>query len=83
MQFPFSDVLSETALAFRAIKEAANRVLAIYNDDFETSVKEDKSPVTLADIESHRIITSILSESNTIIVSEEGEQQIGNAKSRF
>ena len=83
MQFPFSDVLSETALAFRAIKEAANRVLEIYNDDFETSVKEDKSPVTLADIESHRIITGILSESNTTIVSEEGERQIGNARSRF
>ena len=83
MQFPFCDVLSETALAFRAIKEAANRVLEIYNDDFETSVKEDKSPVTLADIESHRIISRILSESNTTIVSEEGEQQIGNAKSRF
>jgi 3'(2'), 5'-bisphosphate nucleotidase len=83
MQFPFSDVLSETALAFRAIKEAANRVLEIYNDDFETSVKEDKSPVTLADIESHRVITGILSDSNTSIVSEEGEQQIGNARSRF
>jgi 3'(2'), 5'-bisphosphate nucleotidase len=83
MQFPFSDLLSETALAFRAIKEAAGRVLEIYNDDFETSLKEDKSPVTLADIESHKIITHILSESNTTTVSEEGEQQLGNARSRF
>ena len=83
MQFPFSDVLGETELAFRAIKEATKKVLEIYNDDFQSMEKEDKSPVTLADIESHGIITRILSESNTTIVSEEGEQHGGSANSRF
>jgi 3'(2'), 5'-bisphosphate nucleotidase len=83
MQFPFSDVLAETELAFRAIKEAAKKVLEIYNDDFQSMEKEDKSPVTLADLESHGIITSILSESKTTIVSEEGEHHRASASSRF
>lgn len=83
MQFPFSDVLAETELAFRAIKEATKKVLQIYRDDFQSMEKEDKSPVTLADLESHGIITRILSESRTTIVSEEDEQHKGSASSRF
>ena len=83
MQFPFSDALAETELAFRAIKEATRKVLEIYNDGFQSMEKEDKSPVTLADLESHGIITRILSESKTTIVSEEGEHHSADASSRF
>lgn len=82
MQFPFGDVFPETDLAVRAIKDATKRVLEIYNDDFQASEKEDKSPVTLADIESHRIITNILEESNIAIVSEEGAQD-GRSNAKF
>lgn len=82
MQFPFTRVFPETELAFRAIRAAADRVLQVYNGAFEAAEKEDKSPVTKADLESHGVITRILSESNTPIVSEEGE---GNSisSSRF
>ena len=83
MKFPFVDVFPETELALRAIMDATRRVLEIYSGDFEASEKEDKSPVTLADIESHEIITTILADSNTEIISEEGEQQRGNSRSRF
>ncbi len=83
MKFPFSQVFPETQLAFQAISEAAKKVLEIYGADFKASEKEDKSPVTLADIESHKTISKVLSESDITIVSEEGEQQTGNSKSRF
>jgi 3'(2'), 5'-bisphosphate nucleotidase len=82
MQFPFTRVIPETELAFRAISKAAERVIEIYNGAFEAAEKEDKSPVTLADLESHRVITRILSESDTAIVSEEGEGNVGSS-SRF
>ncbi|HKU48428.1 MAG TPA: 3'(2'),5'-bisphosphate nucleotidase CysQ [Nitrososphaera sp.] len=75
MKFPFNDVFPETELAFRAINEAAKKVVEIYNGGFEASEKEDKSPVTAADLESHRIITQFLRESSITIVSEEGEEE--------
>ena len=83
MKFPFSQIFPETELAFQAISEAAKKVLEIYGADFKASEKEDKSPVTLADIESHKTISKVLLGSDITIVSEEGEQQSGNSKSRF
>jgi 3'(2'), 5'-bisphosphate nucleotidase len=83
MQFPFSGMLSETELAYHAINEATKRVLEIYNGAFEEIEKADKSPVTIADIESHQIITRILEESKTTIVSEEGEGRNESSDSRF
>jgi 3'(2'), 5'-bisphosphate nucleotidase len=83
MKFPFSEVFPETELAFDAINAAAKKVLEIYGADFQASEKADKSPVTLADIESHKTISSILSKSGIAVVSEEGEEQAGNSKPRF
>jgi 3'(2'), 5'-bisphosphate nucleotidase len=83
MQFPFSGPLPEAELAIRAINEATKKVLEIYNGVFEATEKEDKSPVTKADIESHRIITRILSESGIAIVSEEGEENAANSNTKF
>ena len=76
MDFPFDSVFPETVLAYRAITQAASKVLEIYGGAFEATEKADKSPVTLADLESHRIISDILSESKITIVSEEGEEQV-------
>lgn len=83
MDLPFRSNLPETKLALGAIDEATKRVTAIYGGDFEATAKEDESPLTIADLESHRIITNILSESKTPIVSEEGEGQTETSQSRF
>lgn len=83
MQFPFSGSFPETELAFRAINEASRKVLRVYSGDFQAIEKEDKSPVTVADIESHKIITRILSESEARIVSEEGVENDQKPASRF
>ena len=37
-------------------KKAGEKILEIYNQDYELKFKEDKSPLTLADKEAHNII---------------------------
>jgi 3'-phosphoadenosine 5'-phosphosulfate (PAPS) 3'-phosphatase len=38
------------------IKKAGKKVMSIYNSDYETFVKEDKLPITLADLESEKYL---------------------------
>lgn len=68
----------EDALA--VVKDAEIAVLSIYNDPntLEVMYKEDKSPLTQADVTSHRILTEGLSkiDSNVPVVSEEQPQDI-------
>lgn len=50
-----------TALVFAAIfasKKAGDAILDVYNSDFAVELKDDKSPLTLADKRSHEIISS-------------------------
>ena len=60
--------------AIRAALEAGKVILEIYNTgDFEVQVKDDNSPLTKADIASHRKIVSCLEKMNIPILSEEGK----------
>jgi len=43
-------------------RDAGKAILAIYEQDFDVSEKEDLSPLTQADLASHRIITTALAE---------------------
>ena len=52
-------------------KKAGEKILEIYNQDYELKFKEDKSPLTLADKEAHNIIQKYLSIYNIPILSEE------------
>ncbi len=54
-------------------KKAGKKILEVYNsEDFETKIKEDKSPLTRADIESNQIIIDGLKKvSDYLIISEE------------
>jgi 3'(2'), 5'-bisphosphate nucleotidase len=61
-------------LGIWAAKEASKKILNIYNSGiFQTEVKEDNSPLTIADKNSHDIIVSILESSDLPILSEEGK----------
>ena len=63
--------LMETA-QYAAI-EAGKAIMEVYNSgDFSTSMKKDKSPLTSADKNSHRIITEYLGKTNLPVLSEEG-----------
>ena len=59
-------------LAIEASKRAGEEILKVYDSDFAVEHKDDKSPLTLADKESHEIIFSLLSETKIPVLSEEG-----------
>lgn len=60
-------------LAIKASLEAGKRVMEIYeNEDFEVDFKGDDSPLTKADLASHKIIMQHLSATDIPVLSEEG-----------
>jgi 3'(2'), 5'-bisphosphate nucleotidase len=60
--------------AIVASSEACIKILEVYNGpDFQTEVKGDNSPLTLADRKAHQAIVDILKTTNLPILSEEGK----------
>lgn len=60
-------------LAVNAAICAGNEILKIYNSSFNISFKDDKSPLTTADIKAHETIVKILEATQIPILSEEGK----------
>lgn len=61
-------------IAIRAAESASLEILKVYNSaDFQVNVKDDNSPLTLADKKSHEAIEKLLKETNLPILSEEGK----------
>ena len=75
-KLPFQKPLPETKLAIDAAKKAAKSVMDVYKKDFSTSLKDDKEPITEADIKSNQIIENTISTSGYPILSEESSDQI-------
>jgi 3'(2'), 5'-bisphosphate nucleotidase len=67
----FDWVIPEMNIAINAIMEAGRAVIDVYNTNFIQMTKEDKSPITDADIQSNQKIKEIISKSNIPILSEE------------
>ncbi len=62
------NIAIQTALA------AGDEILKIYKeDDFETALKEDDTPITRADKAAHQLIVKELAKTNIPIISEEGD----------
>jgi len=57
-RFDYSPYL---APALFAAKEAGDAILEVYHSDFAVEVKDDRSPLTMADKRSHEVIAEILS----------------------
>jgi len=70
---PFSNPLPETKIAIDAANAASKSIMEIYNQEFSASFKEDKQPITEADIKSNQIIEKIISVSEYPILSEESK----------
>ena len=61
--------------AIKAAELACQEILTVYqSDDFQTEVKGDNSPLTLADKKAHQIIASTLASANLPMLSEEGRE---------
>ena len=52
--------------------KAGQKIIEIYKTSFSVEMKDDNSPLTLADKESHRIISESLAVTGVPILSEEG-----------
>jgi len=68
---PISDKIPELDIALQAVTEAGNIILEIYEGKYETSIKQDNSPITDADLKSNEVIKRILSKTDHQILSEE------------
>ncbi len=67
------DLIKSLEIAKDASLKAGDEVIKIYGlDDFNIEIKDDNSPLTLADKASHDIICSLLLGTNIPILSEEG-----------
>ena len=63
------------SIAIRAALEAGRAILEIYGkEDFGVELKEDQSPLTIADQGAHTIIVKHLAETGIPVLSEEGQQ---------
>ncbi len=61
-------------LALQAAHAACKEILQVYNtNDFQTELKGDNSPLTIADKQAHNAIASILHSANLPVLSEEGK----------
>lgn len=61
------------APVFEAVRKAADEIMAVYENDFSVQLKEDKSPVTKADLLSSEILFDVLTKTNITVVSEESK----------
>lgn len=62
-------------IAIKAALDAGKSILEIYNSgEFNIEVKEDNSPLTRADIASHKVIMSHLKDTDIPVLSEEGRE---------
>lgn len=68
---PVLEPRKELTQAITAAIEAGKEIMEVYSTEFETSTKDDDSPITLADLKSNESIKRILSKSNYWILSEE------------
>lgn len=61
-------------VAIRAAEVASDKILEVYNSsDFQVNLKDDQSPLTLADKKSHEAIEALLRDTGLPILSEEGK----------
>lgn len=59
-------------IAIKASIEAGEEILKVYNKDFDVEIKDDNSPLTLADKKSHEKIATYLEKTDYPVLSEEG-----------
>lgn len=67
----------EHQLFYTAIKAsvlAGNAIMEVYKSDFDVELKNDLSPLTIADKRAHQIISDLLKETELPVLSEEGKE---------
>ena len=70
-EFPVSSKISQLETIIDAITKAGDKILEVYESDFQVEKKDDNSPITKADLESNKIIKESLLQTKIPILSEE------------
>ena len=70
-ELPVSSKISQLETIIDAITKAGDKILEIYESDFQVEKKDDNSPITKADLESNKIIKESLLQTKIPILSEE------------
>ena len=70
-ELPVSSKISQLETIIDAITKAGDKILEIYESDFQVEKKDDNSPITKADLESNKIIKESLLQTRIPILSEE------------
>lgn len=73
---PPAGMSDSAAVALEAALQAGRAVMDVYGTDFGSQAKEDGSPLTEADLASHRIISGLLARTGIPVLSEEGEKEL-------
>ena len=73
---PIIDKIPELDIAIKAASEAGNAIMEIYQSNYETTTKNDDSPITDADLKSNEVIKKILSQTKYEILSEEDKDDL-------
>ena len=68
---PISSKISNLDTIMDALIQAGEKVREVYDTDFEVNKKDDNSPITKADLESNKILRSVLEKTGIPILSEE------------
>lgn len=72
---PPAGMSGSAAAALEAALQAGKAVMDVYGTDFGSQAKEDGSPLTEADLASHRIIAGLLAKTGIPVLSEEGRKE--------
>src|SRR3989304_1063362 len=63
--------LPEFEIALHAAVKGGEEIIRVYSSDFSSKMKDDDSPITIADLKSNKVIKEILSKTGYAILSEE------------
>ena len=66
-----SKIPKEYMIAIDAVVKASSKIMKVYNESFDVEIKGDGSPLTIADLESSKIIEIVLQETQIPITGEE------------
>lgn len=77
------DLENYLEVAVKASLDASKEILEVYNSAFSLEQKEDKSPLTEADLRSHKAIVSYLDKTPIPVLSEEGREIDFNERSKW
>ncbi len=79
----FGSLTTEAQAAISAAISAANAIMEIYVQDFDTIIKVDGSPLTIADLASNQCLHEWLEPTGIPIISEETEQETYEKRQHF